>query len=185
MVEAEGPVPDTIISELKRNKTGILSLLRPRPEPRIWCEPPFGLDHVPERYLAAWQALLAKWPPGLAPFVWKASICDAVMLFGDFGKVLADYRWPPGDLFDVPHDVKPGGLVWFTPAAGFYPDGRIAEIFLSSHKPGSPIEAIARDAAVRRAPKALPPAWPGSRVAPGRRGSSSSRTGITRLASRS
>src|SRR3981189_991566 len=36
----------------------------------------------------------------------------------------------------------------FTLAAGFYPDGRIAEIFLSSHKPGSPIEAIARDAAV-------------------------------------
>jgi hypothetical protein len=33
-------------------------------------------------------------------------------------------------------------------AAGSYPDGRIAEIFLSSHKPGSPIEAIARDAAV-------------------------------------
>jgi hypothetical protein len=27
--------------------------------------------------------------------------------------------------------------------------GRIAEIFLSSHKPGSPIEAIARDGAVR------------------------------------
>jgi hypothetical protein len=36
----------------------------------------------------------------------------------------------------------------FTLAAGFYPDGRIAEIFLSSNKPGSPIEAIARDAAV-------------------------------------
>jgi hypothetical protein len=36
----------------------------------------------------------------------------------------------------------------FALAAGFYPDGRIAEIFLSSHKPGSPIEAIARDAAV-------------------------------------
>jgi hypothetical protein len=36
----------------------------------------------------------------------------------------------------------------FTLAAGRYPDGRIAEIFLSSHKPGSPIEAIARDAAV-------------------------------------
>ena len=78
MVEAEGPVPDTIISELKRNKTGILSLLRPRPEPRIWCEPPFGLDHIPERYLAAWQALLAKWPPGLAPFVWEASICGQI-----------------------------------------------------------------------------------------------------------
>lgn len=36
----------------------------------------------------------------------------------------------------------------FTLATGFHPDGRIAEIFLSSHKPGSPIEAIARDAAV-------------------------------------
>jgi hypothetical protein len=36
----------------------------------------------------------------------------------------------------------------FSLAAGFYPDGRIAEIFLSSRKPGSPIEAIARDAAV-------------------------------------
>jgi hypothetical protein len=36
----------------------------------------------------------------------------------------------------------------FTLAAGFYPDGRIAEIFLSSHKPGSPIEVIARDTAI-------------------------------------
>jgi hypothetical protein len=36
----------------------------------------------------------------------------------------------------------------FTLCAGFYADGRIAEIFLSSHKPGSPIEAIARDAAI-------------------------------------
>jgi hypothetical protein len=36
----------------------------------------------------------------------------------------------------------------FTLCAGFYRDGRIAEIFLSSNKPGSPIEALARDAAV-------------------------------------
>jgi hypothetical protein len=36
----------------------------------------------------------------------------------------------------------------FTASIGFFPDGRIAEIFLSSHKPGSPIEAIARDAAI-------------------------------------
>jgi hypothetical protein len=36
----------------------------------------------------------------------------------------------------------------FTLCAGFYADGRIAEIFLSSHKPGSPIESIARDVAV-------------------------------------
>jgi hypothetical protein len=36
----------------------------------------------------------------------------------------------------------------FTASIGFFPDGRTAEIFLSSNKPGSPIEAIARDAAV-------------------------------------
>jgi hypothetical protein len=38
--------------------------------------------------------------------------------------------------------------IGFTLCAGFYPDRRIAEIFLLSEKPGSPIEAIARDAAV-------------------------------------
>jgi hypothetical protein len=36
----------------------------------------------------------------------------------------------------------------FTLSVGLYPDDRIAEIFLSSHRPGSPIEAIARDAAI-------------------------------------
>ena len=44
-------------------------------------------------------------------------------------------------------ELRHGGFD-FTVAGGRYPDGRIAEIFLSSHKPGSPIEAIARDAAV-------------------------------------
>lgn len=44
-------------------------------------------------------------------------------------------------------DFRHAGLD-FTLCAGFYPAGRLAEIFLSSHKPGSPIEAIARDAAV-------------------------------------
>jgi hypothetical protein len=41
-----------------------------------------------------------------------------------------------------------GGLVFTLCAGSSYPDGRIAEIFISSLKPGSPIEAIARDAAV-------------------------------------
>jgi hypothetical protein len=44
-------------------------------------------------------------------------------------------------------DFRHAGLD-FTLAAGFYADSRVAEIFLSSHKPGPPIEAIARDAAV-------------------------------------
>ncbi len=47
------------------------------------------------------------------------------------------------ELFEFRHAEHP-----FTLCTGFYADGRVAEIFLSSHKPGSPIEAIARDAAV-------------------------------------
>jgi hypothetical protein len=36
----------------------------------------------------------------------------------------------------------------FTATVGFHWDGRIAEIFLSSAKPGTAIEATARDAAI-------------------------------------
>jgi hypothetical protein len=36
----------------------------------------------------------------------------------------------------------------FTLCAGFYRDGRVAEIFLSARHVGSPLEAIARDAAI-------------------------------------
>jgi len=36
----------------------------------------------------------------------------------------------------------------FTVSTGFYPSGAIGEVFLSSNKPGSPIEAIARDGAI-------------------------------------
>jgi hypothetical protein len=36
----------------------------------------------------------------------------------------------------------------FTASIGLYEDGRLGELFLSSNKPGSPIESIARDAAI-------------------------------------
>jgi hypothetical protein len=36
----------------------------------------------------------------------------------------------------------------FTVCAGFYADGRLGEIFLSSDKPGSAVESLAHDAAV-------------------------------------
>jgi hypothetical protein len=37
---------------------------------------------------------------------------------------------------------------FFTLSAGFYADGRTAEIFISANQTGSAIEAIARDAAI-------------------------------------
>jgi hypothetical protein len=36
----------------------------------------------------------------------------------------------------------------FTATVGFYLNGRIGEIFLSSHKPGSAVESVARDGAI-------------------------------------
>jgi hypothetical protein len=95
--------------------------------PRIVFEPPFGADQVPDRFIAAWQALLSQCPIGLALFVWEAAKYDAALLFGDFGRLLDDYKWTPGDLFDVPHDGKHGGLAWFIR--------------------GSPVVAIGRDMA--------------------------------------
>jgi hypothetical protein len=44
-------------------------------------------------------------------------------------------------------EIEHAGL-WFTLSAGFFHDGRIAEIFLNAHKSGSGIEAISRDAAI-------------------------------------
>jgi hypothetical protein len=104
--------------ELVANKPAILAALRqtgapPWPAPRINREKPFGLDHVPECYQAAWRSLLSQCPALVGPFVWEAVKHDAAILFGDFGRLLGEYQWGPGDLFDVPHDGKSGGLVWF------------------------------------------------------------------------
>ncbi len=117
--------PDALIAKIKASKPEIVELLRhgacaARPEPavqvredsalkpRIRCEPPFGLDHVPPRFQAAWEALLAQCPPAVPSIIWEAAIYDAPTLFGDFGKLIDEYRWTPGALFDVP-----GGLIWF------------------------------------------------------------------------
>jgi hypothetical protein len=52
LVEAEGPVPDTIISELKRNKTGILSLSGPVPSRAYGASRRLVLTTFPS---ATWQ----------------------------------------------------------------------------------------------------------------------------------
>jgi hypothetical protein len=44
-------------------------------------------------------------------------------------------------------DVELNGLR-FTASFSYFPDGRVAEIFLQNHKPGSQSDANARDAAV-------------------------------------
>jgi hypothetical protein len=84
------------------------------PAPQIMKETPFGSDGVPTRYLAAWQALLSQCPVvGVRVIEWEMAIYDSAALFAIWGAELDRLHWTPGDLFDVPHDGKQGGLAWF------------------------------------------------------------------------
>ena len=128
IVEFSGEAPDGLLAKLKEHKLSIVSILKqeaavirplepeerarpswwPKPQPRIAREPPFGSDGVPPRYRAAWDAVLAQCPAGMAPFVWETAMYDAARLFGDFGIELERLAWKPDDLFGLPN-----GLVWF------------------------------------------------------------------------
>jgi hypothetical protein len=89
------------------------AVIVPPLKPRITCQPPFGADHMPAQYTQAWQAMLSQCPPSVKTIVWEAALFDAATLVGDWGNELVRQGWQPGDLFDVPHHDRQGGLVWF------------------------------------------------------------------------
>lgn len=60
---------------------------------------------------------------------------------------MSERRRLPDRRHQVSFEFEHAGL-FFNLGIGFYEDGRYGEVFMSSDKPGSPIEAIARDAAV-------------------------------------
>jgi hypothetical protein len=103
----------------------------PWTEPKITGTPPFGVDHVPSRYEAGWQALLAGCPPWAGEWHWAAAIFDCRNLFGEWGAELLRLNWQPKDIFDRWH-----GLGWFLKGKAvlaigvrhaFIEDGRIFE----------------------------------------------------------
>jgi hypothetical protein len=53
--------------------------------PRIVKDPHFGCDHVPARYLRAWNDLLSQCPAGVNAAVWETAIYDSAALFGTWG----------------------------------------------------------------------------------------------------
>jgi hypothetical protein len=78
------------------------------PEPKITGNPPFGIDHVPNRYELEWKALLAGCPPWAAEWQWAETIFSCRDLFGEWGSELLRLDWRPDDVFDRWH-----GLGWF------------------------------------------------------------------------
>jgi hypothetical protein len=88
-------------------------------------EPPFGLGEVPQRLKSAWLAVSSRCPAGIEPVTWEMAMFDTALLIGDFGALIEDYRWTPGDLFDVPRDGGRVALCGFARARRCGASGRM------------------------------------------------------------
>jgi hypothetical protein len=75
--------------------------------PSIVKEEPFGLDRPPPLLKAAWLRLLEGRPEGVEPVTWETAVFDLALFFGDWGKLITDFRWMPVDVFGYPT-----GLAW-------------------------------------------------------------------------
>jgi hypothetical protein len=69
-------------------------------------------DCVPACYLDAWGRLQCQRPLSVADAEWRLAINDAGLFLDDRGLEAAATRWTAAELFDVPRDGRPGGLVW-------------------------------------------------------------------------
>jgi hypothetical protein len=70
-------------------------------------------DSVPEPYLDAWARLQVQKPMRVSDAEWRQAIDDAGRFLDRLGSFAVELQWTAGGVFDVPHDGKPGGLVWF------------------------------------------------------------------------
>jgi hypothetical protein len=71
------------------------------------------LGGVPLAYADAWARLQCQRPFGASDQEWRQVMDDAGKFFDTWGSRAVEFGWTAGDLFDVPRDGKPGGLVWF------------------------------------------------------------------------
>ena len=71
------------------------------------------MGSVPEPYLDAWARLQCQKPAHVTVEQWRQTIDDASWFLDQWGTLAAEFRWPPGDLFDVPNDTGKCGQIWF------------------------------------------------------------------------
>ena len=69
-------------------------------------------DRVPARYLDTWARLQCQLPSYAPVDTWQRAIEDGGRFLDLWGTDAAAMRWTAGELFDVPRDGRPGGLVW-------------------------------------------------------------------------
>jgi hypothetical protein len=75
-----------LLAELQAHEAAVIEALSAEPArafiPRIVAVPPFGLDHVPDRFVGAWESLLAECPPGARPATWQIAMSQPIVTTG-------------------------------------------------------------------------------------------------------
>jgi hypothetical protein len=69
-------------------------------------------DRVPPVFLDAWARLNCQKPASLSEAEWRLALDDGGRFLDGWGADAATMLWTASELFDVPHDGRPGGLVW-------------------------------------------------------------------------
>ena len=69
-------------------------------------------DRVPAGYLDAWARLNHQKPSSVSEAEWRLALDDGGRFLDSWGADAAAMRWTAGELFDVPRDGRPGGLIW-------------------------------------------------------------------------
>jgi len=64
-------------------------------------------------YADAFARLQLQKPVSVGEADWRQAIDDAGRFLDQWGNLAVEFGWKPGDLFEVPRDGRPGGLVWF------------------------------------------------------------------------
>jgi hypothetical protein len=71
------------------------------------------LGSVPQPYLDGWARLQSQRPAAIPQLQWRQAVDSAGRFLDEWGSLTETFGWSPGDLFDVPHDGRPGGVAWF------------------------------------------------------------------------
>ena len=67
---------------------------------------------VPAVYLDAWARLNHQKPIAISESEWRQAIDDGGLFLDNRGEEATELQWSAGELFDVPREGAPGGLIW-------------------------------------------------------------------------
>jgi hypothetical protein len=69
-------------------------------------------DSVPTLYLDAWARLNCQKPTRVSEAEWRLALDDGGWFLDAWGTLAAELQWSADEVFDVPREGRPGGLVW-------------------------------------------------------------------------